>query len=192
VRTAAIIMSAVAVLAAAGGYFAARTLSPASPPQSAQGIELPVTAMAENRLEDMVGKRRPDFTLSDASGFSVSVTDFDGQILLVNFWATWCTPCVEEMPMLSDLQERYAPEDVQVVGIALDDAEKAVAFAAQLNIGYIVLTGATDAILVGRQYGNRAGMLPYSVLVDREGLIKWAHLGSLDRSDLEAQIQALH
>lgn len=93
--------------------------------------------------------------------------------------------------MLSALQSRYADENLQVLGVALDDPEKAADFAAGLGLEYPVLVGTTDAILVGRQYGNRAGMLPYSVLVDPQGTIRWSHLGALVPEELEAQIIAL-
>jgi len=193
VRKITIIMIAVAVMAGSGGYFAAQILGPGqqSTRQSEQQAQLMAQAMATNRIEDLVGQPRPDFTLGDPNGTLVSAADFNGQVMLVNFWATWCKPCVEEMPMLSGLQQNYAAHGVQVVGIALDDPQKAQEFAAQLEISYPVLVGTTDAILVGRQYGNRAGMLPYSVLVDSEGIVRWAYLGALDKDELEAQIQAV-
>ena len=93
--------------------------------------------------------------------------------------------------MLSDLQLNFANRGLQVVGIALDDPHKAGDFAEQLGIAYPVLVGTTDAILVGRRFGNRAGMLPYSVLVDSDGIVRWAYLGALDKQELETQIQSL-
>jgi len=93
--------------------------------------------------------------------------------------------------MLSRLQQKYADRGVQIVGIALDDPQEAMEFAVQLEIAYPILLGTTDAILVGRRFGNRAGMLPYSVLVDSHGIIRWAFLGALDKQELEGKIQAL-
>jgi peroxiredoxin len=191
VRKTVIIMAAVAIMAASGGYFMAMMLSPAAPQQSLAQSEIAAEALAANRIEDLVGQTRPDFTLGDVNGDPVSAADFDGQIVLFNFWATWCTPCVEEMPMLSGLQQDFANRGLQVVGIALDDPHKAGNFAAQLGIAYPVLVGTTDAILVGRRFGNRAGMLPYSVLVDSDGIVRWAYLGALDKQELETQIQSL-
>jgi len=117
--------------------------------------------------------------------------DFDGHVWLLNFWATWCAPCVEEMPMLSQLQQDYAGRGLKVVGIALDDADRAREFAAGMGIKYPVLVGQADVVLTGRRYGNLTGMLPFSVLVDAEGLVRWTHLGALTRKDLEHQIKSL-
>lgn len=169
----------------------AMMLSPATPQQSLKQPEIAAEALAANRIEDLVGQTRPDFTLGDINGNPVSAADFDGKIVLFNFWATWCTPCVEEMPMLSGLQQNFANRGLQVVGIALDDPHKAGDFAAQLGIAYPILVGTTDAILVGRRFGNRAGMLPYSVLVDSDGMVRWAYLGALDKQELESQVQSL-
>ena len=93
--------------------------------------------------------------------------------------------------MLSGLQQKYAGEGVQIIGIALDDANRAREFAADLSIKYPVLVGQADVVLTGRRFGNATGMLPFSVLVDTKGIIRWTRLGALNREDVEAQIQAL-
>jgi peroxiredoxin len=93
--------------------------------------------------------------------------------------------------MLSRLQQDYEELGLRVVGIALDDPDDAREFADSLSIDYPVLVGLTDVVLVGRKYGNRSGMLPYTVLVDAEGIIRWTHLGALDRENLDQQIDLL-
>lgn len=184
-------MAAVALMAVSGGYFMAMALSP----EPARQVYSPAGNAAEARtaseVEDMLGRRRPDFELGDMDGAIVSAADFDGKVLLLNFWATWCKPCTEEMPMLSLLQENYAGNGVQILGIALDDPQKAREFASKLSIRYPILVGTIDTVLAGRQYGNREGMLPYSVLVDTDGIVRWAYLGALDKDELETQIKAL-
>lgn len=186
-----IIMAAVALMAASGGYFAAMVLGPTPGPMSAAPVPNASNVSQALRTQDLAGQRRPDFKLTDIHGASVSAADFDGGVWLLNFWATWCTPCVEEMPMLSRLQSDHGRRGMNVVGIALDDAEKAREFALALSIDYPVLVGLTDVMLVGRRYGNSAGMLPYSVLIDADGTIRWTHLGALKREDLEEQLDAL-
>jgi len=190
VRQTTIIMVAIAVMAASAGYLVAMRFAPATQ-QTQQLSRINAGALAQGQLEEVVGSPRPEFTLADVSGAAIPVTTYDGKLLLINFWATWCAPCVEEMPMLSALQSRYEDRGLQIIGIAIDDPEKASGFAADLGIEYPVLVGTADSVLVGRQYGNRAGMLPYSVLVDRQGIIQWTHLGALVPEELEAQITAL-
>ncbi len=185
-----VIMLAVAVLAAVGGYFAAMLLT-GDPgnlgSDQYQASEMPSLA----RPEDLIGQRRPDYELTDTSGDSISASDYDGFITLVNFWATWCKPCVEEMPMLTRLQQKFGHRGFTVVGIALDDAERAAEFAASLGVSYPILVGQTEIVLTGRRYGNVTGLLPYSVLIDSNGIIRWTHLGALIPPELEGQIKKL-
>lgn len=140
---------------------------------------------------ELLGQPRPDFTLGGIGGEWVSAADFDGQILLVNFWATWCVPCRAEMPMLDQLHRQFSGLGLTVLGIAMDDVQQARDFALELGISYPVLVGMADVMATGRVYGNRAGLLPYSVLIDRDGIVRWSHLGELSRDALEEQIRLL-
>jgi thiol-disulfide isomerase/thioredoxin len=191
VRKNFIIMAVVAFMASSGGYFLARYLSP--PPDAAlPGPGMAIAAVTPAlSADDLLGQRRPDFTLSDINGIQVSASDFEDNIWLANFWATWCAPCVEEMPMLSLLQQEYAGEGVKIVGIALDDAERAREFATGMAISYPILVGQADVVVAGRRYGNNTGMLPFSVLIDANGIIQWTHLGPLTREELQHQIQLI-
>ena len=181
----ALIMLAVAVFAAAGGYFLAMRLGPA--PQPA----VPPVSLAAPEPDDLLGRPRPGFSLRDLEGRIVSADDFDGQVLLLNFWATWCAPCVEEMPMLSSLHRDYADRGMQVLGVAVDDETKARDFAVELGVDYPILVGQGEGMVLGRRYGNSSGMLPYSVLVDRSGIVRWTYLGALEREELERRVGAL-
>ena len=170
---------AVAVVAAAGGYLLAMRLAP--PPA-------PVTAPAEvgpSAPGELLGQRRPDFAHREASGRVRTAAEFDGRPLLLNFWATWCAPCVEEMPMLSELQDQYRDRGFRVVGIALDERDRAASFARDLGLNYPVLLGEADVVVTSRRFGNTTGMLPYSVLVDAQGVVRWLRLGALERVELE-------
>lgn len=142
-------------------------------------------------VDDLVGSTRPDYTLGSDTGARVSATEFDGQVVLVNFWATWCKPCREEMPMLVGLHDRLSGSGLQVVGVALDDVAQAREFAAGLGVTYPILVGATDVMAMVREYGNVSGVLPYSVLIGRDGIIRWTHLGVLDEAELIPRIQEL-
>jgi thiol-disulfide isomerase/thioredoxin len=184
-------MAAVAVLAAGAGYFVARLVSPPDVPGRTSAPPAVGQPPGNGVAPDLVGQRRPDFRLADVAGRPVSADAFDGRILLVNFWATWCAPCVEEMPMLSQFQRDYAASKVSVVGIAVDEPERARQFAQELAVDYPLLFGLPEAMLVGRSYGNHSGMLPYSVLIDVHGTVRWTRLGTLERDQLEAQLAAL-
>jgi peroxiredoxin len=182
-----IILVAVAAAAAGAGYLLSRALDSGLEDEPGEFA----ASQAAPSAKDLKGQPRPDFTLRDASGAPVSVSDFDGKILLVNFWASWCKPCVEEMPLLSDLQRDHGADALQVIGIALDDPQRAQAFAEDLELHYPLLFGLADAARVGRRYGNREGVLPYSVLIDTAGIVRWTHLGALTRDDLEARLAEL-
>ena len=167
--------------AGAGWLFTETVLKDEPPP-------LPEPAPAAG---EMVGQAMPDFSLGSITGDIVTAGDFDGQVILINFWATWCAPCRAEMPMLSDLHERLSGRGFQVVGIALDDVQQARNFIEELQIQYPVMVGGADVMAVSVAYGNRTGLLPYSVLVDRQGIIRWTRLGILELSELDARIEAL-
>ncbi|NNK37078.1 MAG: TlpA family protein disulfide reductase [Xanthomonadales bacterium] len=180
-KRASALLVLVAVLAAGGGFLLSMMFAPEEPRSVAQAVGTP-------RAEEMVGRSRPEFRHRDSGGRWVESGDFEGSVLLLNFWATWCAPCVEEMPMLSRLQQDHAASGLKVVGIALDDAERAREFAAAMDLAYPVLLGEADVVLTGRRYGNATGMLPYSVLVDSTGIVRWTHLGALDREALETEL----
>jgi len=146
--------------------------------------EPPVVSQTPPR-SNLVGEQRPDFKLGSNTGEFVSPSDYAGKALLINFWATWCAPCRHEMPMLVDLQNEFGAQGLQVIGIAVDDVESARSFAAEYGISYPVLLGAADVMQTSSDYGNVEGVLPYSVLVDRSGIIRWQHSGEIPREVFE-------
>jgi thiol-disulfide isomerase/thioredoxin len=131
-----------------------------------------------------VGDARPGFRHGDLHGQWVEASDFDGQLLLVNFWATWCAPCRREMPALQEASRRHGNQ-LAVVGIAMDDPVPVADFVNELGVDYTILVGSTDVINTQRAWGNSAGALPYTVLVDRQGVIRWQHLGEVTAMELE-------
>ena len=131
-----------------------------------------------------VGDVRPGFRHGGLDGEWVDAADFDDQLLLVNFWATWCAPCRREMPVLQDASDQH--EELAVVGLAIDDLEAVQAFVSELEIRYPIAVGNADIMATQRAWGNAAGALPYTVLVDRAGTIQWQHLGEVSAEELEA------
>jgi len=134
-----------------------------------------------------VGDPRPDFRHGDLSGQWVSAEDFDGRLLLVNFWATWCAPCRREMPILQEADREHG-ENLTVVGVAIDDPGPVRDFIEELGIEYPILVGAADVMATQQAWGNSAGALPYTVLVDRDGIIRWQHLGEVSAEELAREI----
>ena len=134
-----------------------------------------------------IGDRRPDLTLPDLSGAAVSLSRFDGKPVLLNFWASWCPPCVEEMPVL-DAFARAHP-DWQVVGIAVEPGDAARDYLAAHPVSYPVFIGSADGPDESLQFGNTRGVLPYTVLIGADGRIVKRHAGAFDRDALDAWVR---
>ncbi len=139
----------------------------------------------------VIGQKRPEFSLSDRGGVMRSVNDWDGKVLVINFWATWCPPCREEIPAFMKLQDQYADQGLQFIGIALQTADEVQEFVAELGINYPILVGQSEVIKVAEQFGNSFGALPYTVLIDREGMIRFVKAGPLHYDEAEAQIKSV-
>jgi len=182
-RTRALLLAIAGIAGAGAGWLYSGQMV-----QEDAAAAYPATAAPSGEL---IGSPRPDFSLGGTNGEIIRAADFDGQVLLVNFWATWCAPCREEMPMLAELDAQLAPEGFRVVGIALDDVAQARDFIESLGIEYPVMVGGADVMAVSQAYGNRTGLLPYSVLVDREGRIRWARMGVLEEAELDERIREL-
>jgi thiol-disulfide isomerase/thioredoxin len=132
---------------------------------------------------------RPDFTLKDLEGIPRSITEWDGHVVLVNFWAPWCKPCREEMPMLMQLQQDYGGQGLRILGVAIDDPEPVRRFASELRVNYVLLAELMPALDVQDAYGDTR--LPYSVLIDRKGRIVYRKAGELTRAEIEAELLPL-
>jgi thiol-disulfide isomerase/thioredoxin len=140
-------------------------------------------------FSDAPAQRRPDFTLKDLDGIPRSIVEWDGQVILVNFWAPWCKPCREEMPMLMQLQDDFGDRGLQVLGLAIDDPEPVRRFAEELDVNYLLLADLMPTLAVQEAYGDTR--LPYSVLIDRQGRIVYRKAGELTRAEIEAQLLPL-
>ena len=122
--------------------------------------------------------------LLDLDGKARRLRDWQGTALLCNFWATWCAPCREEIPLLVAAKQHGLPERTEIVGIALDQVANVRDFAESYKIRYPLLVGGSEAIDLLRELGNQAGALPYTVAVDRTGAVVWRHLGAVKEGEL--------
>ncbi len=130
-------------------------------------------------------------TLPDLDGKPQPLGQWRGRVLVVNFWATWCAPCREEMPEFVKAQREYGGRGLQFVGIATDDEPKVRQFAAEIGVNYPTLLGGYGAIELSRTLGNRVGALPFTVIVDRDGRIVHRQLGPLKEAQLQGFIRQL-
>jgi thiol-disulfide isomerase/thioredoxin len=130
-------------------------------------------------------------SMKDVLGQSQNLSQWKNKPLIVNFWATWCAPCVQEMPELSALQTEIAPRNIQIIGIGIDSATNIAEFASKYKISYPLYVGGLDASELSRQLGNQAGGLPFTLLISRDGKVKKAYLGRLKISELRKDLASL-
>ena len=143
-------------------------------------------------LSEMAGQCRPDYSLNDLSGRVVSGDTWNGQVVLVNFWAAWCPPCRREIPAFSEVREWYHEDGFEVVGIAIDDRDSVERFLKGIgNIRYPQLIGTYDATAVMREFGNTGGGLPFSALLDRGGTVRFVKSGELKKEVLMEKVEQL-
>jgi thiol-disulfide isomerase/thioredoxin len=120
----------------------------------------------------------------DLNGQRQSLSQWRGKVLVVNFWATWCSPCRVEIPGFIELHRELADQGVQFVGIAIDQGAKVNDFARELGVNYPLLIGEDSALELQRQLGDQAGGLPFTVVLDSSGRLVARHLGGLSVTQL--------
>ncbi len=130
-------------------------------------------------------------SLPDTKGREQPLAQWKGKVVVVNFWATWCVPCREEMPQFVKLQQELGGRGLQFVGIAIDQPDKIDAFASELSLNYPALVGGYGAIELSKAMGNRLGALPFTVIVDRAGRVAHTQLGPLKDAELRSILAQL-
>jgi thiol-disulfide isomerase/thioredoxin len=127
----------------------------------------------------------------DGRGREQPLSQWRGQVVVLNFWASWCAPCREEMPDFAALRTQFRPSGVEFVGIAIDNPTSVAQFLQQTPVNYPVLLGGGAAHSLARQLGNPSGALPYTIVLDRDGRIVLNHLGRLPRAKLESALRKI-
>jgi len=127
----------------------------------------------------------------DLGGRARRLTEWQGRALVCNFWATWCAPCREELPLLDAAQQQYSPDILQVLGIGVDTAPNVREYLKGVKISYPVLIGEFSAVQLMRKLGNRGGGLPFTVVMDRRGTLRQRKLGAYSQVELSTMVAAL-
>ena len=130
----------------------------------------------------------PEFSLPDLTGQTLDLSAYRGKVVLLDFWATWCDPCREEIPHFVELQAKYRDQGLQIISISMDDGPEPVrGFYQRFHMNYPVAMGNAK---IGELYGGVLG-LPIAFLIDRNGRIEAKHIGATDVSVFEREIKAL-
>lgn len=152
------------------------------------GLFSPTALQATPPESPLIHKRAPAFVRSDLNGARVNLRAYRGKVVLLNFWATWCGPCLEELPRFGDWQKQYGTDGLQVIAVSMDDDAAPVRMLVRkLKLDFPVVMG--DARL-GRRYGGVLG-LPITFLIGRDGKVKARIDGASDLHAMENTITAL-
>ena len=167
-----------------------RMIRPFATVAAAFALALTVLTPAAHAVAPAANAVAPDFTLRGADGRNVRLDELRGQVVLVNFWATWCGPCREEMPRLETLYEKYRKSGFVLLGVNVDDdPHVALATASKLNVSFPVLLDTEKT--VSKLY--QLNTMPSTVVIDRDGKVRFLHRGyrAGTETDYEQQIRGL-
>ena len=175
----------VALLSAFGGYQLHQYFKNDTKSEVVKAVHNPIAP------ESVIGTKVEDFSLSDSDGELRSLSEWNNKVIVLNFWATWCAPCREEIPAFVELQQQYESKGLQFIGIALQEAEEVRGFLEEFNVNYPSLVGGDEVIQAAKRLGNDIGALPYTVIIDTSGEIVFTRRGPLSKTDAESVIKTL-
>lgn len=131
------------------------------------------------------------FSLPDISGTMTPIANWQGKILIINFWATWCPPCLKEIPEFIELQTEYAAQNIQFIGIAIDDVQLVEDYISFIDINYPILIAELEGEALVRKLGNSINAIPFTVIVNQQGQIIYRHPGELSKQRIRELVEPL-
>ena len=131
-----------------------------------------------------VGELRPSFSFESLEGEAINIDDYNGKVIILNFWATWCPPCIHEIPEFIELQEEYGEKGLQFIGVAIDDKSAVEAFADGVGINYPNVATEEEGVALAQRYGNSFGVLPYTVFIGRDGKVATIVKGGVSKAQV--------
>ncbi len=137
----------------------------------------------------IIGQLRHEFAAPDLDGEFQNITQWDGKLIFLNFWATWCPPCKKEIPAFIELQQAYGDQGFQIVGLAIDDSDAVKQYAEKMGMNYPTMVVQQAGIELAKRYGNPAGVLPYTVIINRNGEISNTITGELSKIRAEEMLK---
>lgn len=188
-RTVMIMLSVALVFGASGIYTGIMRHGPVDDPANqgtTQQNPVQATATPASPVEKLYA-----ISMDDIAGKPQALAAWRGKNVVVNFWATWCAPCVDEMPELSALQKELAPTGVQIIGLGVDTADNMRTFAGKYKIAYPLYVAGIGGAELSRGFGNQTGGLPFTVIIGADGSIKKTYLGRLTMENLRRDLAAL-
>ncbi len=137
-----------------------------------------------------IGSQRPEFAGMDLDGQLRNIKEWDGKLILLNFWATWCPPCLKEIPDFIELQKAYGDQDFQIIGIAIDEEEAVRDYVTDVGMNYPTMVVESEGVGLAKRFGNGIGVLPYSVIINRDGEISHTIRGELSKMRAKELLEA--
>lgn len=128
--------------------------------------------------------------LADIDGRTHTLDSWKGKVRVINFWATWCPPCREEMPLFMQAQKTWGPRGVQFIGVAIDNKAAVAAFARELKINYPLLLAEEQGLSLMANQGNEVGALPFTVVIDAQGRVTQRFAGEVNAKLLDNWLKA--
>ncbi|KMY85639.1 Cytochrome c-type biogeneis protein ResA [Candidatus Paraburkholderia calva] len=169
---------AVVVAATVGGFYAGHVFT--------GGDSVAATQPSGNAVDQLWQATPPG-----ASDTAQPLASFKGKLVVVNFWASWCGPCVKEMPALSAMQHEYQKKGITFIGLGVDSEKNVNAFLQKVHVDYPVYIAGFGGADLACNFGNNAGGLPFTVVIDEKGTVRSTKLGEVDEAELKKTLDAL-